>query len=477
MAGSGPQSGICVALHKRIDLGLPLGAEHRAGAIHHAPAWFQQWPQGIEQAPLDVSQGGHIGFAAQPAHIGMAAHDARCGAGRVQQDGIEGLAVPPGGGVGRIGHFHLGRAGGRTCRSISLFAAGPGCGHSLTRQPQALQVVGDALAAHGIHLQRQHIHRPAQLLRPFQQMSGFATGGGTGIQHPQTLAGCGVQPIQQKGGRQLGRRILHREPAVGITGQSLHRDVAGHHHTAGADRMRIASCLGQPVQIVIAADLSLVDAQHQRCRRLAGRQHRLPVLGMVAPHALDPPGRVVVAGLPVGIHLGHQIGLLAQKPAQAGVDHARLRSHAAHRTCSRHGLIDHGECVIAGLGRIVLPALHRRCRIGRQQQRQRRTQQRGHRCWRWLVGQHGQQRTRCTQVAQGMEGQRLHARAQRAGHLGQGRGQRPARLHRLHTAGHLHQLPGQRRPRILHGAQAAARLFSMATATRELGLRPRKSLM
>ena len=39
---------------------------------------------------------GRVLGPAQPAHVGVAAHDARGGAGGVEQDGVEGPAVPPG---------------------------------------------------------------------------------------------------------------------------------------------------------------------------------------------------------------------------------------------------------------------------------------------------------------------------------------------------------------------------------------------
>ena len=50
--------------------------------------------------------------AAQPAHIRVPAHDARGGARGVEQDGVEGFAVPPARGFARVAHHEL-RLGGQ----------------------------------------------------------------------------------------------------------------------------------------------------------------------------------------------------------------------------------------------------------------------------------------------------------------------------------------------------------------------------
>ena len=195
-------------------------------------------------------------------------------------------------------------------------------------------------------------HRTQAVGRHRGQRQADLGAGGSGRQglgqvaNQQAPGGVGLDPGQAIGMR--GQLVARGGPGFGGDDAAPQRRLeelqrrlrVGQAH---AQRRQGALLHGRRREALVAVvHQRLVDAQHQRSRRLAGRQHRLPVLGMVAPHALDPPGRVVVAGLPVGIHLGHQVGLLAQKPAQAGVDHARLRSHAAHRAGRRHGLIDHG---------------------------------------------------------------------------------------------------------------------------------------
>jgi hypothetical protein len=97
------QKGLFVVRKKRLRLRLALGPKHRAGAVKQAPAWLEQWPQDGQQARLHGCELGDIAFTAQPAHVGMAAHDARSCAGRVEQDSVETIAVPPCGRLGGVG--------------------------------------------------------------------------------------------------------------------------------------------------------------------------------------------------------------------------------------------------------------------------------------------------------------------------------------------------------------------------------------
>ena len=108
MPGRRQQTGFSVVCKKRPDLILPLGPEHRAGAVHQSSARLEQRPERPQQARLLRRELGHIAFTAQPAHVGVAAHDARGGAGRVEQDGIKSLPVPPALGRARISRQDLG---------------------------------------------------------------------------------------------------------------------------------------------------------------------------------------------------------------------------------------------------------------------------------------------------------------------------------------------------------------------------------
>ena len=88
----------------------------------------------------------------------MAPHDPGGGAGRIQQDGVEGPAVPPDSGLGGVR------------------------GHDASLQAEALQVVRDALAAGRIDVQRQQVG-----IGQLQDMGGLAAGGRAGVQDAQAL--------------------------------------------------------------------------------------------------------------------------------------------------------------------------------------------------------------------------------------------------------------------------------------------------
>ena len=154
----------------------------------HAPARRQQRPQRVEQLRLDGSELGHVAGAAQPAHVGVATHDARGGAGGVEHYGVKGLA-------------------GAVRGKPVVWAARIGAQH-LGVQVQALQGVGDARAARGIHVE---CREGDGLLRAgtFQQVGGFATRGSAGIEHAQRPPGWPRQALQQQGRGALGRQVLH----------------------------------------------------------------------------------------------------------------------------------------------------------------------------------------------------------------------------------------------------------------------------
>src|SRR2546423_922734 len=99
---------VASALQKSVDLVLALGFEDGTGAVEEPAAGLQGGPQGVEEPGLDLCQGRDVGGAAQPAHVGVAAHDARRGARGVEQDGVEGAAVPPRGRVGGVGGLGAG---------------------------------------------------------------------------------------------------------------------------------------------------------------------------------------------------------------------------------------------------------------------------------------------------------------------------------------------------------------------------------
>lgn len=150
------QGGLRVVRKERFDLICAFSPEHRAGAVQQSATRFQQGPQRFKQPGLNERQLGNIRFTAQPANIRVATHDARGRAGRIEQNCIEQLTIPPSRGVGCISD------------------------HNLRLQVQALQGLMNFFTAGGIHIQRGDL-----AVRYLQQMSRFATGRGAGIQNAQ----------------------------------------------------------------------------------------------------------------------------------------------------------------------------------------------------------------------------------------------------------------------------------------------------
>ena len=258
---------------------------------------------------------GHIGFPAQPAHIRMAPHDARCGTGRVQQDGIERLPIPPCCRMGRIG----GQYG------------------SLQAEPR--QVVVNTLASHGIDVQCGDC-----CVREFEQVPGFSTRGGTGVEYAQrSLPG---QPLQQQGSRHLRCTILHRYRASFKAGQSLHR-----YRVVQCDgRRSICLCrqsgLLQAREIVVPACLPHIGAQGHGCLGIGCLQQLLPMLRMVLLDTLNPPLRVVPLGHGIRAGQRDQAVAFAQKTAQARIDKVSLRAGGRVAFGCLYSLVDQGEGVV-----------------------------------------------------------------------------------------------------------------------------------
>jgi hypothetical protein len=150
------QNRVIVVCKKRLRLRLALGAKHRAGAVKQATAALEQRPQHGEQPCLHSCQLGDVAFASQPAHIGMPAHDSGSRARRIEQDGVERLAIPP-----------CGRLAGVASNHPSL-------------QSEPTQRLMDALATRRIDVQRSHLG-----IGKFQQVRCLAARCGASIENAQ----------------------------------------------------------------------------------------------------------------------------------------------------------------------------------------------------------------------------------------------------------------------------------------------------
>ena len=216
-------------------------------------------------------------------------------------------------------------------------------------------------------------------------------------------------------------------------GQALDRHRLRQLDAIAADRLGCQTLRAQLRQIVVAPDTAPVDAQHHGRGPVAGRQHRLPVLRMVATHALYPPERVIPARLRILFDPPQQRVLFAQVAAQAGVDEAGQPLRQLELLQGLHRLIDHG---VGGIADIADGGLW-------QQQRECQSEQRARGALGRTLGQQRDQRAGLAPVAQRVESQRLCARAQARGHLGQRVGQGTALLDGQEGTGRRGQLIGQ----------------------------------
>src|SRR5450830_188647 len=89
------------------DLGV-LGGQGGAGGVKQDAADFQGWPQRVEQFALQHGEGGDVVGLAGQLDVRVATDHAGGGTRRVEQNALERLAVPPGGGVAAVGGDQLG---------------------------------------------------------------------------------------------------------------------------------------------------------------------------------------------------------------------------------------------------------------------------------------------------------------------------------------------------------------------------------
>jgi hypothetical protein len=422
MAGRGQPDRIGLARAERRDALVPFLRKYRTGAEQQAPAGGQQRPERVQQAILLRRQISQVGSAPQPAHVGVAAHDARSAARRIQQDGVVRRAVPPIGRSARVGHADVGG------------------------EPQPIQVLADAAAALGAHVQRRDARRGAEL----QQVCGLAAGRSAGVQHARR---GNVQPIQQQRRGALRRGGLDRNIAFGMPRQCLYRQRLRQPYRAGAERPRPNALARQPLAIRRGRQPARVHAHIHRRGRLVGVQDRLPPVGISALQLSHPPGRMVPARHRFVLDSLQQCGAFAQKAAQAGVDETRLPPQRRRALGGFHRLVDQREF---GVGR----------RARTRGQRQRGLQQRGHCRGGRATRQPRRQCRRGPQLAQHVERQRLRARAlgvRDALQQRRGRATLGDALH--HTRSGLQQAPqggGMGGCRRVRGARNHAKLLATA---------------
>ena len=205
-------------------------------------------------------QRGDIGRAPQQLDIGMTADHTTGRAGRVEQDAVIGLAVPPAGRRAGIADQQRGT------------------------QAQALQIGPHPFQARRVLVQGSQL----QIGNLFQQMPGLAARRGAGIQHPLTGFGGKQRRGQLRGG------ILHRNRACGEARQRerLNRLVQNQGTVNARDRRSAMSGCGEQRLIIGAAVLAGVDPQGERWPGIVGSDQIGPVVRPVPAQALQQPARV-----------------------------------------------------------------------------------------------------------------------------------------------------------------------------------------
>ncbi len=138
-------------------------------------------------------------------------------------------------------------------------------------------------------------------------MTELATGGGTGIEDP--LAWLQVEQSR----RQLCRLVLHRYPAGGESGQRRHcKRLCQHHRTIGMHQGRGLYALGtQPLEVLLARELTPVYAQRHRRALVVGAQDRAPVIRPIALKLAHQPMRMAKGKRRIGAQLCEQHVFLA----------------------------------------------------------------------------------------------------------------------------------------------------------------------
>gem|GEM_PF-5898279 len=233
--------------------------------------------------------------------------------------------------------------------------------------------------------------------------------------------------MQQQGRSQLSGTVLHRHHALGKAGQGIDRLGLGQLHAMRAEHRRLQVDGLQCAQVLRRRRFPGMHPQRHRRVGVVGFQNLLPLRGVFALQALDPPARVVPAGLGVRVGQRHQRIPLAQKTAQTGIDETGLPCSGT--ALGRfHRLVDQREGRIRCLGFIP-------------RQRQCRAQQGIHLGGRGLGRQLGAQGLGPAQIAQHLEQQRLDTRAQRGRHGLQQAGARLSGADGLQGLRHLVQQP------------------------------------
>lgn len=264
---------------------------HRAGGIQQHAANVERGPERIEHLALQAGQRGDVFGLACQLDVRMPTNHAGRRTGRVEQNALERLAVPPGRRIARVG------------------------GHQLGLETQTLQVFGDPRQASGLEVQRGEC---GQARFAFEQVAGLAARRAAGIEHALARS-----EVEQSCG-QLRRFVLHADAAFGEAGQALHVESARQANPVFAERAGKgfdASAL-QLGKIAVAVGLPTVDPQGHRRVGIVGRADGFPLLGPVRLQAFLQPARMRQADHRVALKLAEQRLPFTLGTAQHGIEQA-----------------------------------------------------------------------------------------------------------------------------------------------------------
>lgn len=253
----------------------------------------------------------HIFGAFQPFTVRMPPHNTGRGAGRVEQDAVERLLIPP----------HRGLAG--------VFRKQVDAGTWQVRQAQPIQVLPDTTQTPGITIQRDQIE-----IGTFKQVAGFTARGGARIQHAHARL-----RFEQKC-RRLRPQILHGNQALRETGEFGNRNRGVQHQGVLTQFVVRLSSFIKLGAIVRRRNLATVDAQGHRRPGIQGGHDAFPSGRVFGLQPRQPPGREIPARFRILTRGVFQFLAATLEVTQHGVDERTCVRITAR--CDIHRFIDGG---------------------------------------------------------------------------------------------------------------------------------------
>ncbi|MNO94778.1 hypothetical protein D3C76_864050 [compost metagenome] len=278
-------------------------------------------PHGVEQLALQHCERDDVIGLARQLDVRVTTNDAGGRARGIEEDALERLAVPPGGGVAAVG------------------------GDQFGAQFQAFEVLAHPHQAFGFKV---HGDDAGQLGFGFEDMAGLAAGCTASVEH--ALARRQVQQI----GSQLCRFVLHADPAFGEARQAAHVGGCIEDDAIAA----VNACIGgdtrftEQAKVGITAVMAAVDPQNHGRVRVVRRANGFPLLGPEGFERFLQPARVGGAHYRVVFQLGQQGFAFPLRAAQYGIEQG-LGPGFFQLVGATHGFADRGVGRDSGVEQLV----------------------------------------------------------------------------------------------------------------------------